>query len=110
MKTIYRADDGTEFDTILECQAYERRQAIGADGRFVDKLEALLQSVITTDDRGNAVINASTDDDDTYSLTPAAIIIADNLDELIELRDSIKHERTKPKTASKGKGKLRFTR
>jgi hypothetical protein len=97
MKTIYRADDGKEFDTALDCHRYERSMSIGSDARFVDKLAVILQPVIASDDRGNDVIHASTDDTDEYSLTEMAIYLADHLDELVELRDQIAHERMKPK-------------
>ena len=65
MKVQYVADDGTSFETEVECKSYELSQTFGADTRFLNVVDAMLQHLVTGDDRGNPVINFETEDEKT---------------------------------------------
>jgi hypothetical protein len=63
MKVQYVAEDGAIFDTEIACVTHETRTAFGSDARFVNSVDETLASLVSEDDRGNAVIYFGDDDD-----------------------------------------------
>lgn len=80
MKIQYVADDGTAFETEIECKEYEKSVSFGSDVRFVDVIADILSPVTHTSDRGYAVIDFEEGDDQI----DVAIALAKNFEKLSE--------------------------
>ena len=89
MQTIYRADDGTEFNSEIECRRYELDTKPGAHPTFMTTLRQVLEPVVSNDDRGNDVIFVDNDDELSNNLRSLSVVICHNLDKLVQARDSI---------------------
>jgi hypothetical protein len=72
MKVQYVAEDGAIFDTEIACVTHETRTAFGSDARFVNSVDETLASLVSEDDRGNAVIYFGDDDDKIQVATAIA--------------------------------------
>jgi hypothetical protein len=56
MKVQYVAEDGSIFGSKSECRTYELCASCGSDAEFVNAVDKIFGSLVSTDDRGNRVI------------------------------------------------------
>jgi len=100
MKVQYVADDGTSFDTEVECKSYELSQTFGADTRFLNVVDDMLTYLVSADDRGNPVIPFETEDEKTR----VSIAIATDFQRLKDAFDVISAPKPKAKTKGPDRG------
>lgn len=98
MKIQYVAEDGTTFDSEVECMNHETYAVFGSDARFLDVVESILEPLVNFDSQSNKCIYFES----SFNKTNVAITLAKNFYTLMQAFDEIKNELSqKPLTAAK---------
>lgn len=101
--TYFQAHDGKQFEHKADCVAYETKQSIGSDARFVNALEEAIKPIISADDRGSAAVFGDVDDNGgDNGFTELAVHIANNMPHLWEVYNVVAQDR-RPKKRARSK-------